>query len=125
MSAKSSPMLRPAFPPTPQARLPRLNRINYKDPVNLRAAVLVACGYSDKFIREQTGLSPGQINYRAKQVHVSRREYRDGTSPFAKLMVQKMYHTFEGRVRQLIPMTKPQVKISHKEGDAPIPARGN
>ena len=47
-------------------------------------------GLSTKCIMERTGLSHSQVTYRLNKAQVKRKEYRDGTSDFAQLVMQRM-----------------------------------
>lgn len=53
-----------------------------------KCALLGAMGFSSGFISTKVNLTEGQINYRLGRAEISRREFRNGTSPFAKLFLQ-------------------------------------
>jgi len=53
------------------------------------AVSLVSLGYANILITRITGLTPGQILWRAKLMGVSRKEYRNGTSKLAQYVVNK------------------------------------
>lgn len=50
-------------------------------------ALLLALGYSDRFIMQRTGLRATQIHYRGKKAGVSRMEFRNGEGIFAKAVL--------------------------------------
>lgn len=52
-----------------------------------QCAMLGALGFSTGFIETKTGLSSGQIQYRLRTASISRKEFRNGTSPFAKMLI--------------------------------------
>lgn len=58
-------------------------------------AMLLAMGYSTTYIASKTRLSPGQVSYRAWKSGISRAEYRNGSSPFAKAVLQVARGTVE------------------------------
>lgn len=62
---------------------------NRKD---LTVAIMGSLGFSDRYIESETGFTPGQINYRLALAGISRRAYRNGETPFAKLTVSSMSH---------------------------------
>ena len=55
-----------------------------------QAVMLASWGFSNAFIEEKTGLSPGQIGYRMKQLgmRTSRRDYRNGNGEAATLLLR-------------------------------------
>lgn len=63
-----------------------------------QSALLGAFGYSSEFIGRQTGLSDGQISYRLKLAGISRREIRNGSSPFARFVFQKVEHDMDDKL---------------------------
>jgi predicted metal-dependent HD superfamily phosphohydrolase len=59
------------------------------------AALMASMGFSTKAIQDETDLTPGQISYRLRMGHISRADYRNGTSVLARQMFirQKAYAT--------------------------------
>lgn len=51
-------------------------------------AILASLGFSTTMIMEQTGLTFCQVTYRLHKAGVRRIEYRNGTSPVAKAMLE-------------------------------------
>ena len=56
----------------------------------LECGILGKMGMSTKCIMERTGLSHCQVTYRLNKAGVVRRDYRDGTSDFAQLVIDRM-----------------------------------
>jgi hypothetical protein len=59
-------------------------------------------GRSNFSIAKITGFSPGQINYRLKQVGITRADYRNGTSAVSRTMFRQMRVIAEPIVRKQI-----------------------
>ena len=72
------------------AKPARGRRIDWKDPMLAYAVALVAQGFADSCVTRETGLTPGMIAYRLHGLNLRhlRRDYRLGTSQFAKLTVR-------------------------------------
>lgn len=64
--------------------------VNFRDDVSdHECALYAAMGFSTKFIKRETSLTPSKITYRIRKAGLtrdngaSRTDFRDGTSPFA------------------------------------------
>jgi hypothetical protein len=64
-------------------------RIDWGDLENIDCVHLANYGLHAKTIGKATGLSRGQIYYRAKQVGVRLRDYRDGKGPVGHVLLRK------------------------------------
>ena len=63
---------------------------------DFNVALLATIGLGDEAIQDATGLSLGQIQYRLRKArpalvegHLTRREFRRGKSPFARMLVSR------------------------------------
>lgn len=59
----------------------------HTDSATEEACHLGALGYSTKMIQRATGFTPCQVNYRLHQQGIKRKDYRDGTSAVAQLVL--------------------------------------
>jgi len=87
-------------------------RIPWGQIENIDCVHLVSHGLHGHVIAKMTGLSVGQVYYRAKQMGYRLRDYRDGRGPIASVLVRrysvkKMHH--EERV-QLYDNVEPFIK---------------
>ena len=57
------------------------------DPDDFHACLLATLGFSVKVITQQTGLSGGRVYYRLKKAQIKIKEYRNGVSPIAQLVI--------------------------------------
>src|SRR5256885_451179 len=71
-------------------------------------ALLGALGFSSNYILSQTGLTPGQIGYRLKKAEISRMDFRNGSSPWAKMMLRNMKETTEPRLTEYLKRYQPK-----------------
>lgn len=53
-------------------------------------AYYASVGMSTRFITAKTGLTGGRITYRVKKFNISRMDFRNGQSTFAKIMLRNM-----------------------------------
>lgn len=71
--------------------------------------LLATIGLADEAIMDATGLSIGQIHYRLRKAkgalvdaHLTRREFRRGRSPFARMLVSRASHFVNNRLAQTL-----------------------
>jgi hypothetical protein len=75
---------------------------------DFNCAQLGALGFSTRFIKEKTGLSPCQISYRLRaaglttDAGLSRQAYRNGESPFATHVLMLAQPATTGRLRKVL-----------------------
>lgn len=68
-----------------------------------------ALGFSTRFISAETGLRPGQITYRLRKAKLSRMDFRNGQSVYARLVLRNMRQvTQEKLVKHLYTVTPPR-----------------
>ncbi len=72
-------------------------------------ALLGALGFSSNLIMRQTGLRPGQISYRLHKADISRMEFRNGTSPWARMMMSNMKEVAEPRLNEYLRRYSPKL----------------
>jgi hypothetical protein len=64
-------------------------RVDFLENVmDLRSLILGSLGFSTEYIKRQTKLTPGQIQYRLRKGVVKRTDYRNGRSSVAKLVLE-------------------------------------
>jgi hypothetical protein len=86
--------------------------LNWKDPEQLRAAVLAGMGFSNECIRHYCPtLTDGQIGYRVHKSGLKRSDYRNGTSFIAKYVIQKTGSYAEHRIEEGLPQPKPRQRL--------------
>ena len=56
----------------------------------LDCGILAKMGMSTKCIMEETGLTHCQVTYRLNKAGIKRKDYRDGKSDFARLVMRRM-----------------------------------
>lgn len=54
---------------------------------DFQVALLGAMGFSTTFIKRETGLTDGQIQYRLGKAEIKRKSYRDGESQEAEMVM--------------------------------------
>lgn len=94
--------------PTPPRRLNAAERrAAYKrlvDFVNKKkdrqCFILAAMGLSGGFIEAKTGLSQGQRIYRQRKGNIRLMDYRNGSSPFAKMIMQTTYDLIDAQAEK-------------------------
>lgn len=59
-----------------------------KHPKDRDVGDLGDAGWHTKAIARETGMSPGQVLYRLKQAKVKRKDYRDGSSRMAQIVLK-------------------------------------
>lgn len=62
-------------------------RVNWQDGDDFECAHLGALGFSTTHISSHTGLSAHQITYRLHKAGIRRVDFRNGTSPFAQIVL--------------------------------------
>lgn len=71
-------------------------------------ALLGALGFSSRYIQSKTGLRTGQITYRLRKAHISRMDFRNGQSVYAKLVLRNMRAVAEPKlIKELYQLTPP------------------
>lgn len=60
----------------------------YKE--DYECAYLGALGFSTRYIASRTGLTSGKITYRLKKATIRRMDYRNGSSPFATIVLKNI-----------------------------------
>ncbi len=75
--------------------------VNFRENLlDRKVAIYGALGFGSKFISREVKLSEGQVNYRLKRANIKRSNYRNGSSPFAKIVVNKASEAVESKVMQ-------------------------
>lgn len=64
------------------------------------AALLGAMGMSTNFIQSRTNLSSGQVGYRLKKAGIARADFRNGSSPFARLVLSSARDLVDAKLMQ-------------------------
>ena len=93
--------------PAPDRRHPSSDRfiglLNKDEDFN--CIMLATLGLGDEAIQDATGLSCGQIHYRLRKAksalthaHLTRREFRRGRSPFARMLVSHAARFVDGKL---------------------------
>jgi hypothetical protein len=79
-------------------------------------------GLSDRAIQDATSLSISQIHYRLKKArtvlvndHLTRREFRHGTSPFARMLVSRASHFIEGKLTRTLRALPDEITYGKKD----------
>lgn len=62
--------------------------------------LLAGLGFSDKLIREKTGLSTGQISLRTRRYGLQRKHYRNGESLISKRVLSSSRAFVSGKLRR-------------------------
>jgi hypothetical protein len=71
-------------------------------------ALLGALGFSSRYIQSKTGLRNGQITYRLRKAQISRMDFRNGQSVYAKLVLRNMRSVAEPKlIKELYQLTPP------------------
>ena len=71
-------------------------------------ALLGALGFSSRYIQGKTGLRTGQITYRLRKAHISRMDFRNGQSVYAKMVLRNMRAVAEPKlIKELYQLTPP------------------
>lgn len=60
----------------------------YKE--DYECAYLGALGFSTRYIMSKTGLTNGKVTYRLKKASIRRMDYRNGSSPFATVVLKSI-----------------------------------
>jgi hypothetical protein len=78
------------------------NRADYE------TALLGALGFSSRYIQSKTGLRTGQITYRLRKAQISRMDFRNGQSVYAKMVLRNMRSVAEPKlIKELYQLTPP------------------
>ena len=81
----------------------RPRRVDFLTDVDdFRVALLGALGKSTRFITTHTDLTPYQVNYRLTKAGIKRRDYRDGTSPYDRLIFAEVEDALTLRLRRVL-----------------------
>ncbi len=72
----------------PEPFAPRRHVDFFTEQSDFEVALLGSLGFGTDYIAAKTGLSAGQVVYRLHKAHVKRSDYRAGTSPVARAMLQ-------------------------------------
>jgi hypothetical protein len=64
-------------------------KVDWEALSNLSFSQLAENGLHAKTIAEACGLTVGQVHYRCKQIGMSLRDYRDGLTPTAELIISR------------------------------------
>ncbi len=64
--------------------------VNWVRSDELECRILGGMGLSTKCIMERTGLTHSQVTYRLHKAGVKRKDYRDGTSDMAHLVIDRL-----------------------------------
>lgn len=96
------------------ARQPKRDRRRFVDYLAMdedhECALLGALGFSSNFIMKQTGLETvGKVTYRLKKAEIRRMDFRNGTSPWAKLMLRNMRDVAEPRLTEYLKRYSPKL----------------
>ena len=71
-------------------------------------ALLGALGFSSRYIQSKTGLRTGQITYRLRKAQISRMDFRNGQSVYAKMVLRNMRAVAEPKlIKELYQLTPP------------------
>ena len=71
-------------------------------------ALLGALGFSSRYIQSKTGLRNTQIQYRLRKAQISRMDFRNGDSIYARLVLRNMRAVAEPKlVKHLYQLTPP------------------
>lgn len=94
-------------------------RISWSDIDNVDCINLVNYGLHAHTISKATGLSRSQIYYRARQVGVRLRDYRDGRGPVANILVKRftvkdISTEDKGQLSLLVPMIERKLQKKKK-----------
>jgi hypothetical protein len=54
---------------------------------DFQVALLGSMGFSTTFIQKETGLTEGQVSYRLSKAAIKRKDYRDGESGEAEMVI--------------------------------------
>lgn len=80
------------LPPAPHTAGHQKGKPNRVDPLgnddDFATLLLGAAALHGSAIRRNTGYSEGQISYRLRKYGISRRDIRDGKSPFSDVMIK-------------------------------------
>lgn len=60
-----------------------------QDDSSMRCLLFAALGFSNRYIRDATGLNDAEIQQRVSKVGIKRKMYRDGTSSIAKRVLSQ------------------------------------
>lgn len=80
-------------------------RVTWLDDDDLRCALLAKLGFSTKMICETTGLTPCQVSYRLNKARIKRKDYRDGESDMAELVVRRCVPESSKTKRDMLNLT--------------------
>ena len=72
--------------------------INYRSHETFFCLHLGALGFATKLIERRTGLSHSQISYRLHRAGIRLRDYREGTTPIAQIVIDKTEEVVTKRV---------------------------
>jgi alkylhydroperoxidase family enzyme len=65
------------------------HRINYRSAENFLCCRLALLGFSTDLIVRKCGLSESQVFYRLRKAGILRRDYRDGQTSIARIVIQQ------------------------------------
>lgn len=65
-------------------------RIDFREEQDLVCCLMGETGMFSKAIARNTGLSPGQVNYRLKLAGIRRKDYRNGDSDMSRLVLSQV-----------------------------------
>jgi len=75
-------------------------KVDFRLPEDFRVLLLGSMGFSTKLIGSKTNLSIGQVLYRLKRGSIKRKEYRDGQSVSAGIVLRDAEERVSERIRR-------------------------
>jgi len=100
-------------------------RISWSDIENIDCVNLVNYGLHGDIIAKATGLSRCQVYYRARQVGIKLRDYRDGRGPVASTLLRKFTVRKMGDIEkralenEIMPVVERRLQERKKRHDIP------